>query len=61
MSNVQSILDRAFAPLAEAIETRRIPGGVLGIVDRDGNRAVRAIGSAQIDAGESADDRGHLV
>ena len=48
MSDVQSILDRAFAPLAAAVEARRIPGGVLGIVDRDGNRAVRAIGSAQL-------------
>ena len=48
MSDVQSILDRAFAPLAEAVAARRIPGGVLGIVDRDGNRAVRAIGAAQL-------------
>ena len=43
-----SILDRAFAPLAAAVEAKRIPGGVLGIVDRDGGRAIRSIGSAQL-------------
>jgi CubicO group peptidase (beta-lactamase class C family) len=46
--SVEDILDRAFAPLAASVEARRIPGGVLGIVDADGNRATRAIGSAQI-------------
>ncbi|WP_425430610.1 serine hydrolase domain-containing protein [Devosia indica] len=40
-------LDRAFAPLAAAIEAGRIPGGVLGVVDRNGNRAIKAIGQAQ--------------
>jgi CubicO group peptidase (beta-lactamase class C family) len=40
-------LDRAFAPLEAAIGAGRIPGGVLGIVDRDGQRAVRALGQAQ--------------
>ena len=40
--------DRAFAPLAEAVAQKRIPGGVLGLVDIDGNRTIRAIGSAQI-------------
>ncbi|NTF45123.1 serine hydrolase [Rhizobium rhizogenes] len=39
--------DRAFAPLEEAVRSARIPGGVLGMVDLDGNRLVRAIGSAQ--------------
>jgi CubicO group peptidase (beta-lactamase class C family) len=46
--SAEAILKRAFAPLAEAVEARRIPGGVLGVIDRDGSRAVRAIGRAQI-------------
>lgn len=45
---VDTILDRALAPLQAAVEAKRIPGGVLGIVDRDGRRAVRSIGSAQL-------------
>jgi CubicO group peptidase (beta-lactamase class C family) len=45
---VEARLDPGFAPLAAAIEARRIPGGVLGLVDRDGNRAVRALGAAQL-------------
>jgi CubicO group peptidase (beta-lactamase class C family) len=40
-------LDRAFAPLARAIAEDRIPGGVLGIVTRDGSRALRVAGLAQ--------------
>jgi len=44
---VSDKLELAFAPLAEAVATGRIPGGVLGVVDAQGNRAVRAIGSAQ--------------
>ena len=46
--SVQSILERAFKPLAKSVEDKRIPGGVLGVVDRDGTRAVRAVGSAQL-------------
>lgn len=46
--SVELALDRAFAPLKAAVEAKRIPGGVLGVVDRDGNRAVRSIGSAQL-------------
>jgi len=41
-------LERAFAPLAAAVDAGRIPGGVLGVVDAEGNRAIRAVGSAQI-------------
>lgn len=48
MSTVAAQLDRAFEPLARAIEAGRIPGGVLGVIDRDGNRAVRAMGMAQV-------------
>jgi CubicO group peptidase (beta-lactamase class C family) len=47
MSDPDALLERAFAPLAEAVATGRIPGGVLGLVDRDGRTAVRAIGFAQ--------------
>lgn len=46
--SVDAILDRAFAPLQAAVESKRIPGGVLGVVDRTGQRAVRSIGSAQL-------------
>lgn len=46
--SVDATLDRAFAPLQAAVEAKRIPGGALGVVDRDGNRAVRSIGSAQL-------------
>jgi CubicO group peptidase (beta-lactamase class C family) len=46
--SVQSNLGRAFKPLAKSVEDKRIPGGVLGVVDRDGARAVRAVGSAQL-------------
>jgi len=41
-------LDRAFAPLQAAVDAKRIPGGVLALVDREGRRAVRSIGSAQL-------------
>lgn len=43
----QERFDRAFAPFEEAVASARIPGGVLGMVDLDGNRLARAIGSAQ--------------
>ena len=46
--SIDAILDRAFAPLRKAVDAKRIPGGVLGVVDRDGNRAVRSVGSAQL-------------
>lgn len=39
--------DRAFAALEASVGNGRIPGGVLGVIDRDGHRMVRAIGSAQ--------------
>jgi CubicO group peptidase (beta-lactamase class C family) len=42
------LIDRAFAPLAEGVAAGRIPGGVLGVVTADGDRAVRTIGAAQI-------------
>lgn len=48
MTKPDGVLEKAFAPLAEAVAAGRIPGCVLGVVDRDGVRAVRAIGSAQV-------------
>lgn len=46
--SVGDVVDRAFAPLRSAVEAQRIPGGVLGLVDAKGDRAVRAIGWAQL-------------
>jgi len=46
--SAEALLDRAFAPLHKAVEGKRIPGGVLGVIDADGNRAVRSVGSAQL-------------
>jgi CubicO group peptidase (beta-lactamase class C family) len=40
--------DRAFAPVEAAVEAGRIPGGVLGIVERGRGRIARAVGSAQL-------------
>ncbi len=39
--------EQAFAPVAGLIAAGRIPGGVLGLITRDGRRAVRFAGSAQ--------------
>lgn len=47
MSTLAQIFDRAFEPLETAVSTKCIPGGVLGIVDRNGHRITRSIGSAQ--------------
>ncbi len=40
--------EKAFALVKDACDSYRIPGGVLGMVDLSGNRAVRATGFAQI-------------
>jgi CubicO group peptidase (beta-lactamase class C family) len=42
------LTEAAFLAVAAAIEAGRIPGGVLGVVTRDGQRAVKAAGWAQI-------------
>ncbi|ODT22302.1 MAG: esterase [Kaistia sp. SCN 65-12] len=39
--------ERAFVPLEQAVASGRIPGGVLGVVDKGGRRLTRAIGHAQ--------------
>jgi CubicO group peptidase (beta-lactamase class C family) len=46
--HIEELADRAFAPSRDSIADRRIPGAVLGLVTRDGERAVRLAGSAQI-------------
>lgn len=46
--SIEQRLQRAFEPVEAAIAGARIPGGVLGIVEKDGARSVRAVGSAQI-------------
>ncbi|AEH90224.1 serine hydrolase domain-containing protein [Mesorhizobium opportunistum] len=48
MSPFALLFDRAFQPLEAAVAEGRIPGGVLGIVDENGERITRAIGSAQL-------------
>lgn len=45
--SAEARLTRAFAPVAQALDTSRIPGAVLGVVDAAGARAVRAAGRAQ--------------
>jgi CubicO group peptidase (beta-lactamase class C family) len=44
---LQTIADRAFEPVREAIATARIPGAVLGVVDPSGARSVLVAGMAQ--------------
>lgn len=48
MTDIHQVLQRAFAPLQQSVEGGRIPGGVLGVVDRHGARAARSLGSAQL-------------
>jgi len=45
---LDSLAERAFAPVAAAIAAERIPGGVLGLVTRDGERVTRFAGAAQV-------------
>jgi CubicO group peptidase (beta-lactamase class C family) len=46
---LQLAADHAFALVTRAIATKRIPGGVLGLVDAECNRAVKHDGLAQIE------------
>ncbi len=41
------MMDQAWAPVAEAVASGRIPGAVLGVLHADGSREVRATGLAQ--------------
>lgn len=47
-AELTATFERAFAPLEKSVTDRRIPGGVLGIVDLEHGRMTRAIGAAQI-------------
>lgn len=48
MSSLHDLTERAFAPVAAAIEAGAIPGAVLGVLRADGQRAVLHGGAAQI-------------
>jgi CubicO group peptidase (beta-lactamase class C family) len=45
--SLQVKFDRAFGPVQQAVAAGRIPGAVLGIIDKDGTRVTRALGQAQ--------------
>jgi CubicO group peptidase (beta-lactamase class C family) len=49
MSSLEKIASEAFAPAEDAVAAGRIPGATLGMVTRDGGRAVRVAGWAQIE------------
>jgi len=44
---MDALIDKAFAPIAAAVNAKRIPGAVLGIIDDKGNKALRHLGDAQ--------------
>ena len=48
---IEPVVERAFIPAAEAVETGEIPGATLGLVTASGERAVRIAGYAAIDPG----------
>ena len=41
--------ERAFSTLEQSVSSGRIPGGVLGLIDREGKRRTRAVGKAAIE------------
>ncbi len=47
-ADLSQALDRAFVPVEAAVTSGRIPGAVLGMVDRHGNRLTRALGFASL-------------
>ena len=47
MTYLERRFDLAFVPLKRAVEAGRIPGGVLGVVEKDGRQLTRAVGLAQ--------------
>ena len=51
---LQHIADRAFEPVSRAIADARIPGGVLGVANASGARAVLFAGSAQLEPAQIA-------
>ena len=44
---LQTIVDRAFEPVRQAIANARIPGAVLGVINASGPRSVLVAGDAQ--------------
>jgi CubicO group peptidase (beta-lactamase class C family) len=46
--NLSQLADHAFAPVLTSLAAERIPGAVLGLVDRDGAREMRVAGAAQL-------------
>lgn len=44
---MERLVEHAFSPVAAAVESSRIPGAVLGIIEAEGARAVRVVGAAQ--------------
>ena len=44
---IEAVADAAFAPVAQAVHSGSIPGATLGIVDANGEMAVRVAGLAQ--------------
>lgn len=46
---LEAVADAAFTPVRNTVGKRLIPGAVLGVVDRAGNRAVRHAGQAAIE------------
>ncbi len=48
-ADLPRIFDRAFDPLDASVAQGRIPGGVLGIVDRQHGRIIREAGAAQLE------------
>src|SRR5690606_8169241 len=47
MTGVRDRLDWAFGALKASVSAGKIPGGILGLVDAEGNRALRVLGAAQ--------------
>ena len=45
---IEHVADSAFAPAQAAVESKRIPGALLGIVNTNGERAVRLAGLAAL-------------
>lgn len=46
--NLNTLADRAFVNVQSEIDAGRIPGAVLGLIDRQGQRSVRCAGMAQL-------------
>lgn len=56
---MENICDEAFAPVAQAVASGRIPGAALGMVTADGRSAVRFAGMAAVEPEPEALTRGH--